>query len=183
VGGGAAGGSAGVSAGGAGGAGGGGVGGGGGGGGGGAVVGDGGGVGGGGGGCGGGGGSDYRRRARRYRVRNSSAGNLRSTLNTNAVAAAPAAEGRNDHNTPPQGDATNDHHTAYRFRDPAQSLRRSGDRILLAIREAIGNEEMLHLAHAFLIRAHQLSDPPYRIGGALCDPRLTEIAKRLRWTP
>jgi hypothetical protein len=55
--------------------------------------------------------------------------------------------------------------------------------ILLAIQQAEGAEETCHLGRALLARHDALADPPYRLGGDRCDPRLTEIAARLDYQP
>lgn len=51
--------------------------------------------------------------------------------------------------------------------------------ILIAIVCAQSSEEACHLGRALLARHASLADPPYRLGGESCDPRLTEIADRL----
>ena len=51
--------------------------------------------------------------------------------------------------------------------------------LLTAIMESEGTEEACHLGRALLAREESLSDPPYRLGGEMCDSRKTEIAKRL----
>jgi hypothetical protein len=53
--------------------------------------------------------------------------------------------------------------------------------LLTAIVESNGPEETCHLGAALLAREDGLSDPPYRLGGEMCDPRKTEIATRLRY--
>lgn len=55
--------------------------------------------------------------------------------------------------------------------------------ILTAIVESGSPSETGYLGCALLVRHHRLSDPPYRLGGKLCDPRLTEIAALLGVTP
>nr|WP_294546901.1 hypothetical protein [uncultured Rhodopila sp.] len=54
--------------------------------------------------------------------------------------------------------------------------------LFVALREAETHAEVRALGHALLCRIYALSDPPYRIGGERCDPRLTEIAAGLGWT-
>lgn len=51
--------------------------------------------------------------------------------------------------------------------------------ILTAIVGAQSSEEACHLGRALLARHAALADPPFRLGGEHCDPRLTEIADRL----
>lgn len=40
-------------------------------------------------------------------------------------------------------------------------------------------EACCHMGRALLCLHHGLSDPLYRLGGTLCDTRLTEISRRL----
>lgn len=54
--------------------------------------------------------------------------------------------------------------------------------ILAAVKEAQTADEVCHLGRALLCRHQSLSDPPYRLGGAMCDRRLADIATRLDWT-
>jgi len=51
--------------------------------------------------------------------------------------------------------------------------------ILSAIADTTNDDETCHLGHALLARHQALADAPYRLGGEMCDPRLTEIAGRL----
>ena len=53
--------------------------------------------------------------------------------------------------------------------------------MFLAVATMDGAEAVCHLGRAMLCWEHALFDPRYRIGGDLCDPRLTEIATRLDW--
>ena len=51
--------------------------------------------------------------------------------------------------------------------------------LLLAIRDTIDPQEVCHLGRALLVRDDVLSDPPYRLGGAMCVSERAEIARRL----
>ena len=45
--------------------------------------------------------------------------------------------------------------------------------------DASSAEGCCHMGRALIALTDGLSDPPYRVGGAMCDPRVTEIARRL----
>jgi len=58
------------------------------------------------------------------------------------------------------------------------------DPLLLAIvkTDATMADACCHMGRALLCIEHGLEDPPYRLGGDMCDPRVTIIAARLGWT-
>lgn len=80
---------------------------------------------------------------------------------------------------------TPSHKTAKLIRAYAQSRIDDPDEvppILSAILTTYDTEAVCHMGRALLCIQHGLSDPPFRLGGAMCDPRITEIAARLGWT-
>lgn len=57
--------------------------------------------------------------------------------------------------------------------------------LLLAIAKtpAGDDEACCHMGRAMLAIEQSYADPPYRLGGTMCDPRITEIARLLGFKP
>lgn len=55
--------------------------------------------------------------------------------------------------------------------------------LLLAVQDAINNEEVCHLGRALLARHDSLVDGGYEVGGELCDPHIQAIADALTASP